>query len=84
MNCIIIVVEDFQKWLPDHKDTYKDCLVPDLKMAAFKLLTRQKNLHLMKLVASSYEFQSDKEIFLPLLKVSVYKITNEFTMKNNI
>ncbi|KAK0079127.1 hypothetical protein PV325_001691 [Microctonus aethiopoides] len=62
------IVEDFQKWLPDNKDTYKDCLVPDLKMAAFKLLTRQKNLHLMKLVAGTYEFQSDKEIFLPLLK----------------
>ncbi|XP_008560536.1 exonuclease mut-7 homolog isoform X2 [Microplitis demolitor] len=63
------IVEDFQKWLSVNKNEHKDCLVPELKIGAFKGVSKQRNMQLVKLVSDAYEFPIDKEIFLPLIQI---------------
>ena len=71
-------MEDFSKWIAPHKDLYRDHLVVDLKLAAFKLVSQQKNMQLMKMVAETYEFTTCNEIFYQIIEVvyeskSLYK-----------
>lgn len=76
------MIEDFQKWLSIYKTTKEQCLVPDLKKAAFKLISKQKNYHLFKIVAQTYEFVADKDMFIPYLKIMLnekkYKDTAQY------
>lgn len=60
-------MEEFSCWIEDRKESYKDFLVPDLKVAAFKLLIKQRSL-LMK-VSVVYNFIEHKDIFLQLIEV---------------
>lgn len=60
---------DFQKWLSVHKSSYPECLVPDLKLAALRLVMKQKSMQLVKLVSNAYELETTNELFLPFLKV---------------
>ncbi|XP_033222411.1 exonuclease mut-7 homolog isoform X2 [Belonocnema kinseyi] len=62
------VMEDFSKWIAPNKDLYKDHLVVDLKLAAFKLVSRQKNMQLMKMVAETYEFTTCNELFYQIIE----------------
>ncbi|XP_047368203.1 exonuclease mut-7 homolog isoform X3 [Vespa velutina] len=62
------VIEEFSNWLVPRKDSYKECLVPDLKIAAFKLLNRQKNMQLIKMVSVTYGFIEHKELFLQMIQ----------------
>ncbi|XP_035736310.1 exonuclease mut-7 homolog isoform X1 [Vespa mandarinia] len=62
------VIEEFSNWLVPRKDSYKECLVPDLKIAAFKLLNRQKNMQLIKMVSVTYDFIEHKELFLQMIQ----------------
>ena len=62
-------MEDFTKWVAPQKDIYKDCLVDDLKIAAFKLVSQQKNMQLMKMVAMTYEFTTCNELFYQIIEV---------------
>ncbi|EFN78697.1 Probable exonuclease mut-7-like protein [Harpegnathos saltator] len=60
------VIEEFSNWLEDRKEVYQDFLVPDLKIAAFKLTNNQKNL--VKKVAVVYDFMEHKDMFLQLIQ----------------
>lgn len=62
------VIEEFSNWLILQKDNYKECLVPDLKIAAFKLLNLHKNMQLVKMVSNIYEFIEHKELFLQMIQ----------------
>lgn len=70
MKNLFVVIEDFAKWIEVKKDDYKDCLVTDLKIAAFRLVSKQKNIQLMKMVSDVYEFVPESRCFIPLMKVS--------------
>ncbi|CAG5084647.1 Similar to EXD3: Exonuclease mut-7 homolog (Homo sapiens) [Cotesia congregata] len=65
----LTIIEDFRKWISVHKEAHKSCLVPELKMEAFKGVSKQRNMLLVKLVSDAYEFDKDKEMFLPLIQV---------------
>ncbi|XP_031776933.1 exonuclease mut-7 homolog [Nasonia vitripennis] len=62
------VIEEFTKWITPCKDKYKNCLVTDLKIAAFKLVSKQKNMQLMKMVAEVYEFHTESRIFIGFIQ----------------
>ncbi|KAG8041620.1 hypothetical protein G9C98_002913 [Cotesia typhae] len=64
----LTIIEDFRKWISVRKEAHKNGLVPELKMEAFKGVSKQRNMHLVKLVSDTYEFVKDKEMFLPLLQ----------------
>ncbi|KAI4495687.1 hypothetical protein M0802_008522 [Mischocyttarus mexicanus] len=67
------VIEEFSNWLVLQKDNFKECLVPDLKIAAFKLLSLHKNMQLVKMVSNIYEFSEHQELFLLMIKNMVNK-----------
>ncbi|KAF7381207.1 hypothetical protein HZH68_016082 [Vespula germanica] len=67
-SLVFTVIEEFSNWLVPRKDNYKECLVPDLKLAAFKLLGRQKNMQLIKMVSITYDFVEHKELFLQIIQ----------------
>lgn len=64
------VMEEFSNWIEDRQEGYKEFLVPDLKLAAFKLV-RQKHMKQMLLIekiSAIYNFVEHKEIFLQTIK----------------
>lgn len=78
----ITVIEEFSNWIEERKEGYKEFLVPDLKLATFKLV-RQKNMKqmlLIKKISAIYDFVEHKDIFLPIIEVCCqkYYITNYF------
>ncbi|XP_012259642.2 exonuclease mut-7 homolog isoform X2 [Athalia rosae] len=62
------VAEDFSNWIAPRKKIYEAYLLPDLKLATFELLTRQRNLQLTKLVSDAYELPEHKDLFLPMIQ----------------
>ena len=70
------VIEDFIRWLSMQSHSHTNLhLTPDIKLAAFRLVSRQKNVHLMSLIAKAYEFNVDAPIFLPLIEVIYHLFT---------
>ncbi|XP_018304800.1 exonuclease mut-7 homolog isoform X2 [Mycetomoellerius zeteki] len=60
------VIEEFSNWIEERKEGYKEFLVPDLKLAAFKLV-RQKHMKqtvLIEKISVIYDFVEHKDIFL--------------------
>ncbi|XP_011314175.1 exonuclease mut-7 homolog [Fopius arisanus] len=64
----LTVMNDFRKWLSVQKAMYTECLVPDLKLAALRLVMKQKSMKLVELVSNAYELETNNELFLPFLK----------------
>lgn len=62
-------MELFSSWIEPKKEIYLECLEDDLKVAAYRLMTKQKNMQLTKLVATVYEFRESKQLFVPLIEV---------------
>ncbi|XP_015124097.1 exonuclease mut-7 homolog [Diachasma alloeum] len=69
----LTVMNDFQKWLSLHKAAYSEYLFPDLKLAVLRLVMKQKSMQLVKLVSSTYELETNNELFLPFLKSMLYE-----------
>ncbi|XP_043463266.1 exonuclease mut-7 homolog [Leptopilina heterotoma] len=65
------IMEDFSKWIAPQKDNFKECLEVDLKIAAFKLVSKQKNLQLVKIVAETYEFTSCNGLFYEIIEAMI-------------
>ncbi|XP_029163775.1 exonuclease mut-7 homolog [Nylanderia fulva] len=64
------VIEEFSNWIEERKEGYTEFLVPDLKLAAFKLI-KQKNMKqmlLIKKVSTIYDFVEHKDMFLQTIK----------------
>lgn len=82
-NCVT-VIEEFSKWIEDRKEGYKEFLVPDLKLAAFKLVRQKhmKQMLLIKNISAIYDFVEHKDIFLPTIKVCYqrYNIDNRIDL----
>jgi len=70
------VIEEFSNWIEDRKEGYKEFLVPDLKLAAFKLIKQKhmKQMLLIKKVSTIYEFVEHKDMFLQAIKVCCQKM----------
>lgn len=65
------VIEEFSNWIAPIKNKFKNCLDIKLKLAAFRLVTKQKNSkNLLIAVSAAYELPNDKEHFVGLVKVS--------------
>ncbi|KAL6263465.1 hypothetical protein P5V15_006256 [Pogonomyrmex californicus] len=64
------VIEEFSNWIEDRKEGYKEFLVPDLKLATFKLVRQKhmKQMLLIKKISTIYEFVEHKEMFLQIIK----------------
>ncbi|XP_015586273.1 exonuclease mut-7 homolog [Cephus cinctus] len=62
------VMEEFCKWISVRRDIYTECLVPDLKVVAFKLVSRQKNMQLLKVVCDAYQVVEHKELILSIVQ----------------
>ncbi|XP_067212530.1 exonuclease mut-7 homolog [Linepithema humile] len=64
------VIEEFSNWIEDRKEAYKEFLVPDLKLAAFKLVRQKhmKQMLLIKKISSVYDFVEHKDMFLQVIK----------------
>ncbi|EFN66105.1 Probable exonuclease mut-7-like protein [Camponotus floridanus] len=64
------VIEEFSNWMEDRKEGYKEFLVPDLKLAAFKLIKQKhmKQMLLIKKVSTIYEFVEHKDMFLQAIR----------------
>ncbi|XP_029675764.1 exonuclease mut-7 homolog isoform X2 [Formica exsecta] len=64
------VIEEFSNWIKDRKEGYKEFLVPDLKLAAFKLIKQKhmKQMLLIKNVSTIYDFVEHKDMFLQAIK----------------
>lgn len=78
--CILyIVIEEFISWINPKKDKFAACLATPLKIAAFKIITRQKNMQLIKMVFEVFELQASKETFVPFIKVTC---VNYYFFKN--
>ncbi|XP_018049146.1 PREDICTED: exonuclease mut-7 homolog isoform X2 [Atta colombica] len=60
------VIEEFSNWIEERKEGYKEFLVPDLKLAAFKLVRQKhmKQMVLMEKISVIYDFVEHKDIFL--------------------
>ncbi|XP_053972277.1 exonuclease mut-7 homolog isoform X1 [Hylaeus volcanicus] len=65
------VIEEYAKWLKPRKDMYKHFLVLDLKIATFKLISKQTNMQFIKLVAETYDFIEHKEDFIQIIEQMV-------------
>ncbi|KAL6435567.1 hypothetical protein ACFW04_005491 [Cataglyphis niger] len=64
------VIEEFSNWIKERKEGYKEFLVPDLKLAAFKLIKQKhmKQMLLIKNVSNIYDFVEHKDMFLQSIK----------------
>ncbi|XP_020281689.1 exonuclease mut-7 homolog isoform X3 [Pseudomyrmex gracilis] len=64
------VIEEFSNWMEERKHGYTEFLVPDLKLATFKLVRQKhmKQLLLIKKISTTYSFVDHKDIFLPEIK----------------
>ncbi|CAK9829011.1 Exonuclease mut-7 homolog [Anthophora retusa] len=62
------VIEEFAKWVEPRKETYKNFLAVDLKLAAFQLIIKQNNMKFIKMVAVTYDLIEHKEEFLNIIK----------------
>ncbi|XP_072755515.1 exonuclease mut-7 homolog [Anoplolepis gracilipes] len=64
------VIEEFSSWIEERKEGYKEFLVPDLKLATFKLIKQKhmKQMLLIKKVSTIYDFVEHKDMFLPAIK----------------
>ncbi|XP_024892768.1 exonuclease mut-7 homolog [Temnothorax curvispinosus] len=64
------VIEEFANWIEERKEGYKEFLVPDLKLAAFKLVRQKhmKQMLLIKKISAIYDFVEHKDIFLQTIK----------------
>ncbi|KAL7299336.1 hypothetical protein TKK_0007911 [Trichogramma kaykai] len=67
----LTVMDEFMDWIKPMKEKYKDCLVVELKIAAYKLVARQKNAQLLRTVSNVYEFANSKKYFIPITKLYV-------------
>lgn len=65
------MIDEFQNWIEDRKEEYKEFLVPDLKLVAFKLVRQKhmKQMLLIKKISAIYDFVEHKDIFLQTIKV---------------
>ncbi|XP_078040798.1 exonuclease mut-7 homolog isoform X2 [Augochlora pura] len=63
-----LFLEEFASWLKPEKEKYKEFLVPDLKIAAFRLIVEQTSIELFQLFADTYEFPEHKEIFITFIE----------------
>ncbi|XP_014209348.1 exonuclease mut-7 homolog [Copidosoma floridanum] len=86
------VIEEFSNWIVPRKDKFDGCLCVELKVAAFRLIIKQKNVQLTKTVSEIYEFTSDKKHFMGFIidmlesknykdagvNVEMLKLQNEF------
>jgi len=65
------VIEEFSNWIEERKEGYKEFLVPDLKLAAFKLVRQKhmKQMVLMEKISVIYDFVEHKDIFLHTIEV---------------
>jgi len=72
------VIEEFSNWIEERKEGYKEFLVPDLKLAAFKLVRQKhmKQMLLIKKISAIYNFVEHKDIFLQIIKVYHQKYNN--------
>jgi len=72
------VIEEFSNWIEERKEGYKEFLVPDLKLAAFKLVRQKhmKQMLLIKKISAIYNFVEHKDIFLQIIKVYYQKYNN--------
>nr|XP_031846660.1 exonuclease mut-7 homolog isoform X2 [Nomia melanderi] len=67
------VIEEFTKWLEPRKSSYKYLLDVNLKIAAFRLVNKQRNMEFIQLVADTYDFLEHKEKFIDLIKNMIVK-----------
>ncbi|XP_076762319.1 exonuclease mut-7 homolog isoform X1 [Xylocopa sonorina] len=67
------VIEEFMKWLEPRKDTYKEFLALDLKLATFRLIIKQNNMEFIKMVTTTYELIEHKEEFIDVIKQTIDK-----------
>lgn len=65
------MIEEFSNWIEERKEGYKEFLVPDLKLATFKLVRQKyiKQMLLIKKISAIYDFVEHKDIFLKTIKV---------------
>lgn len=64
------VIDEFSNWIEERKEGYKEFLVPDLKLAAFKLVRQKqmKQMLLIKKISTIYDFVEHKDIFLQTIE----------------
>ncbi|XP_011495833.1 PREDICTED: exonuclease mut-7 homolog [Ceratosolen solmsi marchali] len=79
----VTIIEEFEKWINPVKNNYKYCLYPELKVAAFKLVSKQKCLQFVRMVSDVYEFSTDNIYFIPFIKELIrnkkFKEAGQFT-----
>lgn len=80
------MIEEFSNWIEDRKEGYMEFLVPDLKLAAFKLVRQKhmKQMLLIKKISAIYNFVEHKDIFLPTIKVCNQKYGIDNGMDLNV
>ncbi|XP_015429829.1 PREDICTED: exonuclease mut-7 homolog [Dufourea novaeangliae] len=80
----LTIIEEFSRWLKPQSDKVKHFLVTDLKIAAFRLIVRQRNMTFIKTVANTYGFLEDKEVFIHLIEnmiqENMYKEAAQFAV----
>lgn len=71
MRVYVTVMEEFAAWIEDRKEGYKEFLVPDLKLAAFKLVKRKqiRQMQLIKMISNTYDLMTNKDMFLQIIQV---------------
>ena len=69
MKFNVAVIDEFNSWIESRKQIFEHCLNSDLKFGAYKLLSSQKNIQLLKLVAEVYEFSKDNHLFAEFVEV---------------
>ncbi|EZA46919.1 hypothetical protein DMN91_004839 [Ooceraea biroi] len=69
------VTEEFATWIEDRKEGYKEFLVPDLKLAVFKLVKQKhvKQMQLIKILFNTYDLMADKDMFLQIIQEIIEK-----------
>lgn len=70
------MIDEFSNWIEERKEGYKEFLVPDLKLAAFKLVRQKqmKQMLLIKKISTIYDFVEHKDIFLQTIEVCCFKL----------
>lgn len=62
-----LVMDEFKTWSSCRNET-RHLLTTDLKISAFNIVRQQSLFSLTKLVAEIYEFSTDSDIFLSIIK----------------
>ena len=75
---VLSVVEEFASWIEPRSKHFENCLVPELKIAVFRLMNAQKNVQIVKMVFDIYQLSKHNHFFVENIEVKLKEKVMKF------